>query len=75
MDKEQILEHLAQVERNIGSSECEAARLWQDVTRLERSGDAAVKTRQELRTHEQSQLAHREERARLLAQLSASKAA
>lgn len=75
MDRKQILEQLAQAERNIGTGECEVARLWQDVTRLERSGDAAVKARQELRTHEQSQLAHREERARLLADLSASKAA
>ena len=75
MDREQILEHLAQAERKIGAGEREVARLWQDLTRLERSGEVALKTRQELRLHEQSQSVHREERTRLLGELSASKAA
>lgn len=75
MDRETILEHLAQAERNIGAGECDAARLWQDVTRLERAGGAAAQTREALRKHEQVQAARREERSRLLAELSTSKAA
>ena len=75
MNRETILEQLAQAERNIGTGECDAVRLWQDVTRLERAGNGAAQARQALQMHEQVQAAHRQERARLLAELSTSKAA
>lgn len=75
MNRELILEQLTQTERNIGAGECEAARLWQHITRLERAGEGAAEVRQALQTHERLQAAQKEERTRLLAELSMLKAA
>lgn len=72
MNRELILEHLALTERHIGASECEAARLRQDLTRLERAGSGTGDARQALQRCEQMQAVHRVERARLLAELSRS---
>lgn len=70
MDRELILEHLTQAERHIGASEYEAARLRQDLTRLERAGKATVDARESLQKCELLQAVHRVERTRLLAELS-----
>lgn len=73
VNRETILEQLTQAERQIGISECAAARLRQDLTRLKLSGDAAMDARQALKACEELQAEHRAERTRLLAELSASR--
>lgn len=73
MNRETILEHLALTERHIGTGEYTATRLRQNLTYLERAGDATDEARQALQTCEQSQAVHRAERTRLLAELSTSR--
>ena len=75
VDREILLEHLAQAEQRIGNGERDATRLRQDLTRLEREGGTTVDARQALRVCEKSQVLHRAERARLLAELSMSRRA
>lgn len=69
MNRELLLEHLAQAEQLIGNGECEAIRLRQKLVRL--TDDDATAARQALQQCEQSQALHRAERTRLLAELSA----
>lgn len=75
MNREVILERLAQTERHIGATECEAARLRHSLTHPGRAGDMTVDARQALQVCEQLQAVHRAERTRLLAELSRSRGA
>jgi hypothetical protein len=75
MERAVLLEHLTQAEQRIGNGECRAARLRQDLERLERSGQSTADTRQALQVCAQSQAEQWAERARLSAELSKSVAA
>ena len=73
VNREDLLENLTLAEQRIGNAEFKAARLRQDLARLERAGEETREARQALQLCDEMQGVHRAERTRLLSELAASR--